>query len=54
MRCLRYQSCETPDYATTRAAILLDRIEAEACSRLINKHEAPWGYTRPRPTLVSK
>jgi hypothetical protein len=46
VRCLRYQSCETPDYATTRAAILLDRIEAEACRRLIDTHESPWGYTR--------
>ncbi len=46
VRCLRYQSCETEDYATTRAARFLDRIEAEACRRLINTHDAPWGFTR--------
>ncbi len=46
VRCLRYQSCETDDYAQTRAARLLDRIEAEACRRLISTHDAPWGFTR--------
>jgi hypothetical protein len=46
VRCLRYQSCETADYATTRAAVFLDRIEAEACRKLISTHEAPWGFTR--------
>jgi len=46
VRCLRYQSCETNDYPTTRAALLLDRIEAEACRRLISVHDAPWGFTR--------
>ncbi len=46
VRCLRYQSCETDDYRDTRAARFLDRIEAEACRRLISVHEAPWGFTR--------
>lgn len=46
VRCLRYQSCETEDYSSTRASRLLDRIEAEACRKLINVHDAPWGFTR--------
>ncbi len=46
VRCLRYQSCETENYSETRAARFLDRIEAEACRRLINTHDAPWGFTR--------
>ena len=46
VRCLRYQSCETNDYSDTRAAKFLDRIEAEACRKLISVHDAPWGYTR--------
>jgi len=46
VRCLRYQSCETSNYHETPAARFLNRIEAEACRRLISVHEAPWGFTR--------
>lgn len=46
VRCLRYQSCETDNYGETRAARFLDRIEAEACRRMIDTHDAPWGFTR--------
>jgi hypothetical protein len=51
VRCLRYQSCEAPDYAETRAARFLDGIEAEACRRLIDTHDAPWGFTRDWMTI---
>jgi hypothetical protein len=46
VRCLRYQSCDTPNYAETCAARFLDRIESEACRRLIDTYDAPWGFTR--------
>lgn len=46
VRCLRYQSCETDDYDTTPAAVFLSRIEAEACRRLIDTYNAPWGFSR--------
>lgn len=46
VRCLRYQSCETEDYATTNAAIFLDRIEHAAISKLTDMYDPPWGFTR--------
>jgi hypothetical protein len=46
VRCLRYQSCETPDYSETRAARFLDAIEHAAVHQLIEQHDAPWGYER--------
>jgi len=44
IRCLRYQSCEGPDYAQSFAAALLDSIEA-ACIRKLTS-DLPWGWTR--------
>jgi hypothetical protein len=44
VRCLRYQSCEHPDYRESLAARILDAIEHEAIHRLTS--DAPWGYTR--------
>lgn len=44
IRCLRYQSCEGPDYAQSFAAALLDNIEA-ACIRKLTA-DLPWGWTR--------
>ena len=44
IRCLRYQSCEHPEYPTSAGAKVLDAIEAEAIRRLTDA--APWGWTR--------
>lgn len=46
IRCLRYQSCEVPDYDETDAARLLDAIEREAVGKLAAVVYAPWGWTR--------
>jgi hypothetical protein len=44
--CLRYQSCETDDYAQTFAATVLDSIEKSAIHALRGYEDAPWGWTR--------
>lgn len=44
IRCLRYQSCEAPDYAQSAGARILEAIEADVVRRLTS--EAPWGWTR--------
>jgi hypothetical protein len=46
VRCLRYQSCETPDYDKTFAAAILDTITIEAIHHLPGYEDAPWGWTR--------
>lgn len=46
VRCLRYQSCESPDYYDTRAARFLDSIEKAAINILTGTYDAPWGFTR--------
>lgn len=48
--CLRYQSCETPDYLSTTAAYVLDVIEKEAIAHLPGYDDAPWGWTREQVT----
>ena len=44
--CLRYQSCERPDYAQSDAAKLLNSIERDAIRSLTGYKVAPWGWTR--------
>lgn len=44
--CVRYQSCETDDYAQTFAAYVLDSIEKAAIHRLRGYEDAPWGWSR--------
>lgn len=46
IKCLRYQSCETPEYAQSDAARILNAIEGFCTSYLMNVHDAPWGWTR--------
>jgi hypothetical protein len=40
--CLRYQSCERPDYERTDAFSIVQRIRSEAIAMLPGYHEAPW------------
>lgn len=44
IRCLRYQSCESPDYAHSAGARILDAIEHEIVRKLTAA--VPWGWTR--------
>lgn len=45
--CLRYQSCERPDWEESRACKLLGRIEWLVISQLPGFAEAPWGIDGP-------
>ena len=40
---LDYQSCETPDWKTTKARALLEQIKDEAIRQLPGYEDAPWG-----------
>ena len=46
VQCLRYQSCEAPDYDQSRACRILQRIEWEAIRHLPGFDDAPHGWTR--------
>lgn len=48
IRCLRYQSCETPNYDQSLPARLLDRIEADAIRYATEHVYAPWEWTREK------
>lgn len=45
--CLRYQSCERPDWEESRACKLLGSIEGLAISQLPGYDAAPWGIDGP-------
>jgi hypothetical protein len=40
--CLRYQSCERPDYERTEAFSIVQRIRSEAIAMIPGYNEAPW------------
>lgn len=46
VRCVRYQSCETPEYETSLAHRILEAIQAKAIHNLTSVDDAPWEYTR--------
>jgi hypothetical protein len=52
--CLQYQSCEADDYEKTIAYALLMRIERAAIRAIPGYEAAPWGWTRPRPSRLSR
>jgi hypothetical protein len=43
VHCLRYQSCEVPDYTNTPAGQALDKIESGIIRRLPGYEQAAWG-----------
>lgn len=43
LHCVRYQSCECPDYETTVAWKILEALESEAIRHLPGYDDAPWG-----------
>jgi len=44
--CLRYQSCETPDYTATLGHAVMEAIREDAIQAMIE--DAPWGVTDAR------
>ena len=44
--CLRYQSCERPDWDASIACDLLRQIEQQLLRQLPGYEDAPWGWTR--------
>ncbi len=42
IQCLRYQSCETPDWEDTKAAALLDRLQIDIIRVLPGYEDANW------------
>lgn len=46
VRCLIYQSCETPDYHQSFAMAILTSIQSAAIHALNGYSDAPWGWTR--------
>ena len=42
IQCLRYQSCETPDWEDTEAAALLDRLQIDIIRMLPGYEDANW------------
>lgn len=43
LACLEYQSCEHPDWETSKARKLIERMQDMAISCLPGYEEAPWG-----------
>lgn len=47
--CLRYQSCESDDYATTAGSRVLDWLESAVIQAMPGYNDAPWGWKRGEP-----
>jgi len=46
IRCVQYQSCERPDYATSVAAHILQQLQQAVIRQMIEDANAPWEWTR--------